>query len=96
MAHIFKMEEWKSNGKWLCGDVSALAANSNAWWYPANILHLSPVDYVKTLINKYHAINLHYTAKNNVLIFYFSSLVDCRKFKNEINKLAREQKFVTY
>ena len=96
MAHVYKATEWESNGTWSCGDISALAAMSNAWWYPANILGLSPVDYVKTLISKYHAVNFHYTAKHNVLIFSFSTLADCRKFKNEINKKAREQNFVTY
>ena len=96
MAHIYKAEEWESNGKWMCGDVSALAANSNAWWYPAQIMGLTPVEYVKTLISKYHAIDLHYTAKHDVLIFKFSTLADCRKFKNTINKLARERQFVTY
>lgn len=96
MAHVYKAEEWESNGKWLCGDVSALAAKSNTWWYPACILGLSPVEYVKTLINKYHAVDLHYSTKTDVLIFYFSSLADCRKFKNDINKQARLKNFITY
>lgn len=96
MAHVYKAEEWKSNGRWNCGDVSALAAMSNAWWYPANILGLTPVEYVKTLISKYNAKNISYTAEHNVLIFSFSTLADCRKFKNDINKKAREKHFVTY
>ena len=96
MAHIYKAEEWCSNGKWLCGDVSALAAMSNAWWYPAQIMGLTLVEYVKTLISKYHAVDLHYTAEKNVLIFRFSSLEDCRKYKNDINRLAREKNFIIY
>ena len=96
MAHIFHMEEWQSNGKWLCGDVSALAACSNYCWYPAFILNLSPVDFVKLLISKYHAIDLRYHAKHDVLIYYFSTLEQARKFKNDINKAARLKQFVTY
>ena len=95
MAHIYQMQEWESNGKWLCGDVSALAADSNDWTYPAQILNLSPIDYVKLLINTYNA-KVHYTASANVLIFHFSSLADCRRFKNYINKKARERNFVIY
>jgi len=96
MAHVYKAEEWESNGKWLCGDVSALSAHSNAWWYPAQILGLSYTDYIHELISTYHAIDLHYKAKHNVLMFCFSSLTDCRKFKNTINKKAREKNFITY
>lgn len=96
MAHIYKMEEWESNGKWHCGDVSALAANSNMWWYVPQILDISYTDYILLLINKYNATNLHYFKENNLLIFSFSSLADCRKFKNYVNKKAREKKFVTY
>ena len=54
MAHVFKMTEWESNGKWMCGDVSALAANSNTWWYVPRMLSLSLEDYVKLLISRYH------------------------------------------
>ena len=96
MAHIFKLEEWNSNGKWKCGDVSALAANSNLWWYIPSLLNITPVEYVNLLINKYHAIDLHYKIEYDVLMFSFSTLADCRKFKNEINKIARSKNFVTY
>ena len=96
MAHIYKAEEWSSNGRWHCGDVSALAANSNMWWYVPQILGISYTDYIYLLINKYHASHFHYTAEKNVLLFTFASLADCRKFKNDINKKAREKNFVTY
>ena len=96
MAHVYKATEWECYDSWTCGDVSALAANSNLWWYPCNILGISPVEYVKLLINEFHAINLHYTVAGDVLSFYFSSLADCRKYKNFINKVAREKNFTTY
>ena len=95
MAHIFQMQEWESNGKWLCGDVSALAADSNDWTYPAQILNLSLPNYILLLYYEYNA-EIHYSASGNVLVFYFSSLADCRKFKNYINRKAREKHFVTY
>ena len=95
MAHVYQMTEWESNGKWLCGDVSALAADSNDWTYPAQILSLSLTDYILLLMNTYHA-EVHYSVSGNVLVFYFSTLADCRKFKNYINRKAREKHFVTY
>lgn len=94
--HVYKTEEWQSpTGKWLCGDVSALAADSNDWTYPAQIFNLTPTEYVKLLINKYKA-EVHYSLSANVLTFYFSTLADCRKFKNDVNKKAREKNFITY
>lgn len=95
MAHVYHMEEWESNGRWHCGDVSALAANSNLWWYVPRLLNISLTDYIHLLL-KYKASNFHYNAQANVLIFSFSSLADCRIFKNYINKQAREKNFTTY
>lgn len=94
MAHLYKTTEWECNGLWMCGDVSHLSAMSNTWWYPCNILKIKPVEYVKMLINDFHAINLHYTVDANVLIFYFASQADCRKYKNFINRKAREVNFL--
>ena len=96
MGHILKLEEWESNGRWHCGDVSALAAGSNNWWNIPTLLNISYTDYIYLLKDKFHATNFHYKAKYNVLLFSFSSLADCRKFKNYINKIAREKKFVIY
>ena len=96
MTHILFFTEWESNGKWLCGDVSALAAGSNTWWYVPALLNISPVEYVKLLMDKFHCNDIHYELKYDVLIFRFSTLADCRKFKNYINKVAREKKFYIY
>lgn len=98
MAHIFHMEEWYSgyNNKWYCGDVSALEKNSNTWWYPCTLLDITPVEFVKLLIDKYNVTDIHYEFKYDVLIYRFSSLADCRRFKNYINKQAREKNFVIY
>ena len=95
--HIYKAEEWQSpSGRWLCGDVSALAADSNYSWYPARILGISPENFVKMLIAEYHVEKICYLYKADVLVYWFSTLADCRKYKNHINKIAREKHFVTY
>lgn len=97
MAHIYKMEEWQSpSGKWHCGDVSALGKNSNLWWYVPNLLGITPVDYFYLLRDKFHATNFHYKKQHDVFMFSFENLTDCRKFKNYVNKIAREKKFITY
>ena len=95
MAHVYKVEEWENNGRWFCGDVSALAADSNDWFYAPQLLNLTPTEYVKMLIEKFHT-EVRFRAEKNVLIFSFSSLESCRKYKNYINKIARDKNFVTY
>ena len=96
MAHIFKMEEWQDNDKWVCGDVSALAAGSNTWWYVPALLNLTPVEYFYFLKDKFHASHFHYTTKHDVFLFSFDNLTDCRKFKNYVNKIKKEKNFITY
>lgn len=94
MAHILITSEWESNGKYYVSDVSDLGRGSGTWWYIANLLSLSPVDYVKLLIEKFHATILRYTVESDVLIFNFSSLKDARSFKNFVNRQAREKNFI--
>ena len=56
MARLYKAVEWKSaGGSWHVADTSDLAKDSAAWWIPARILGLSLEDYIKLLINEYHA-----------------------------------------
>ena len=62
MAHIYKAEEWNSFGRWYVGDVSALAAGSNTWWYVPRLLNISPVDYISLLI-QYGATGFKYNSK---------------------------------
>ena len=53
---ILKLTEWQSeSGAWHCADVSALAAGSSRWEHQPRIWRLSPVDWVKMLINTFNA-----------------------------------------
>ena len=96
MTHIYKVEEWECNGRWYVGDLSNLPAGSNLWWYAPAAANLSPIDYVKLLIEKFGVKYIHFNSEANVLIFAFDSLVDCRKYKTFINQLARKNKFLIY
>lgn len=91
--HILKLSEWQSGtGKWHCGDVEDLAHDSGRWWYPCRLLGISPVEYILLLKDKYHASNFSF--RNDMLLFSWEKQQDMRKFKNDINKLAREKKFM--
>lgn len=94
--HILHYDEWQSNGRWLCGDTSSFVNKSNTWWYIPNLLGISSVDYIMLLKDKFNATYIRYKVEYDVLIFSFDTLADCRKFKNYINKIAREKKFYIY
>ena len=96
MTHIYKAEEWECNGRWYVADTSNLPKSSNTWWYAPAAANLSPIEYVKLLITKFKVSHIQYKVKSDVLIFSFDSLEDCRKYKNYINKQARQNKFYIY
>lgn len=93
MSHLMKYTEWQSgSGKYCSGDVSDLAHNSNSWWYPARALGISVEDYVKMLINDFHAHNFYYSIDANVL-FWDWTKEDCHKFTLFINNVCRKKNF---
>ena len=89
---VWQAEEWESVSGWHCGCVKDLAHDSNAWYLPARILNLAPADYIKYMIDNFNPI-VH-TNKDKCLIFFsWEKQADMRKFKNFINKKARECNF---
>lgn len=92
--HIYKTEEWQGgDGRWLVNDVSDLSGISSKWWVAAHVLGISYEDFVRLLVNKFHA-QCSYRAAANVLIFTFDSQTDARKYKNYVNKVARDKHFM--
>ena len=88
---LYKAEEWQgADGKWHIGCISDLGKNSNCWYYPARILDISPCDFITLLIEEYDA-ECHWLG--NILIYKWESQTKARKWKNFINKRAREVKF---
>ena len=55
---------------------------------PGRILKMSPAEYVKMMVEKYHAI-VTYSEDFSFVGFQWKNQADMRKFKNFINKEAR-------
>lgn len=97
---LYKMTEWESNGKYLVGCIDDLGHFSGAWWIPARILNLSLDDYVKMLVNDYHAVIWGWNdypkedKRNSLLLFYFNNLLDARAFKNKVNGAAKTRSYM--
>ena len=90
---LWKAEEWQSSsGRWHCGCLDDLAHDSNAWYLPARILNMTPAQYVKFMIDNYNP-NIYVSAEKCLVFFSWDKQADMRKFKNFINKKARECNF---
>ena len=95
MAQLLKYTEWQgANGNWYCNDVSDLSSVRSLWWAPARMLNLSPADYVKWLVENFHPDQVLYNQERDVLIYSWKKIADMRVFKNKINALARQYKFI--
>lgn len=90
---LYKMSEWETSSGWHCGNVEAVGKNSNAWWYPARILKLSPADYIAFVINQYKPDYIHFNKQAFLFTFSWKNQSKMREFKNFINRKARESNF---
>ena len=91
---LYKMTEWQDViGYWHCNDVSNLAKGSGYWWHAPRMLGMRPVDYVEMVIKEFKPDKVHYTVEGNVFNCYWKNQADMRKFKNWINKKAREKNY---
>lgn len=95
MAHLYKASMWQGgSGKWFCGDIEDLGNHSGRWWVPCRLLEITPEDYIRMLIDDFNVSNIKYYYSSNVLVFSWDNESDCRKYKNWINKKAREANYM--
>ena len=94
MAHLYKVVEWESCGRWYCNDVTDLAEPSAKWWMPARVLDISLTDYILMLKDKFNATIVSYCRDTDVLIFYWNSYANIHKYVLYINKIARQKNFM--
>lgn len=92
MAHLYKCTTFTGgSGREYVGDLSDLKNNSNAWWIPCRILGIAPVDFIIIMLkDTFNASDFHYNIKTNVLSYSWKNKDDAAKYKNFINKKARE------
>ena len=76
----------------LCED---LIGTSRNWIEPARILGIQPTEFIMKLKNEFNAnLNPYKTDGKVVFIGYsWNSLAEARRFKNYINKIARETNY---
>ena len=97
MPHIYKATTWQGSvGDWYCNDVEDLPGRSPYWWVPCRILKITPVEYVKMLVEEFHVSRLSYSKEKNVLCFSWNkdNGADAARYCTFINKKAKEAKFI--
>ena len=95
MKRLYKASEWQSgSGQWYVNDVQDVTSIASQWWIPTKILEITPVEFLDLLINNFHAQHVHYDLEYDVLIYSFATQAEARKYKNWINKKAREKQFM--
>ena len=94
--HLLKYEEWQDtiSGLWHCNDVSDLGHGSGYWWHPARMLKISPATYVKWVIDNFHPDKVFHSDDCSVVYWEWKNQNDMRKYKNHINKIARQENYM--
>ena len=91
---LYTMKEWESpSGKWYCNCVDDLAGTAGLWYTPARILDLTPAAYIKFVVEHFKPDDIHYNEEKCLVFFSWKSQTSMRKFKNYINKKAREKNY---
>lgn len=91
--HLLFYKEWQGESLWYCGDTAELTSNAGKWWAPARMLNISPAEFVKLLIDKFHPDKILYNEERDVLIYGWRKQADMRVFKNWLNAQARKYQF---
>lgn len=92
---LWKATEWESGagGSWYIGCVEDLGHDSGYWYHACCILEISGDKFVEMLINDFHVDYISYNKEKDVLVYKWNSLEKARKYKNFINKKAREKNY---
>lgn len=91
---LYKLDEWQgASGIWYCNCIAALTTDAVKWYAPARVLGISPAEFIKLLIGKYKADEVKYFPESGFFSFGWKDQVNMRKFKNDVNAIARQKNF---
>ena len=92
---LYVAGEWQGDsGYYYISNITDLGNNSGYWGHLLKIFDVDVDNLVKLLVDEFHVDYINYYIESDVLIYYWKSLTAARKFKNELNKKAREKKYM--
>lgn len=94
MKSLYVAEEWQSgSGAYYVSNLNDLGNNSGYWGHLLKIFQVDVDNLVKLLVNEFKVTYIEYCIETDVLIYHWDTLTAARKFKNALNKAARERKY---
>ncbi len=97
MSALYKLSEWDTPADMTyVNDISKTGKVGAQWWVPARVLGISPSEFLLLLIEDYDATISKYVPETGQVIYGWKkeNKAKCRKFKNYVNKVAREKQFM--
>ena len=97
MAHLYRTEEYEDPlHRWVVGDCNECGRKDKptGWYVAVRLLDISPSDYINLLVNDFNAFGFKLYNDDKFLNFYFHTQAEARKYKNWINKKARDKNFI--
>lgn len=93
---VYKMTEWEStaSGLWYCNDISNIGNGSGNWWNAARACNISPAAFIELLVTQFCPDYCFYNQEKNFLFWAWKDKESMRKFKNYINRKARENNYI--
>lgn len=92
---LYKSTEWISSSGKVHIQCEDLVGTGTNWITPSRILEMQVTDFILMLKNEYNANIVPYKKDGKISFIGYSwdSLTEARKYKNMINRVAREKKF---
>ena len=91
---LYKLSEWQGGGgNWMCEHTSSFPQGVCKWVIPARLLGMSADEFIKWLIENYKPDNIYHNEDCSFVGWSWKSQAAMRKYKNYINRIAREKNF---
>lgn len=91
---LYREEEWQGgSGLWYCGHTASFPKDVALWLVPARMMGISADEFLKWLITKHKPDNIYHNEDCSFVGWSWKSQAAMRKYKNEINALARKLNF---
>ena len=91
---IYRLEEWQgASGIWYCEHTSSYPEGVQKWILPARLLDMTADVFLQWLIDNYKPDHICHDDSCSFVNWGWSDQSQMRKYKNYINKIAREKNF---
>lgn len=94
MATLYKLAEWQgSSGIWYCEHTGTFPDGVQKWVIPARLMEMSVDNFLEWLIEKFQPDYFNHNKDCSFCSWGWLDQQKMRKYKNTINKIAREKNF---